>query len=78
MVLAKHVALGDVADADVACLLKAQGELSRSYSVPQNLEDGDTSSSRLLWEEGKGLFSKRPEPELTEGTVRSWCGSAEP
>ncbi|XP_078217186.1 tigger transposable element-derived protein 1 [Callithrix jacchus] len=58
--LASHVALGDVAEADVACLLQACGE-PPLHSVPQDAEDGDTSTSGLSWEAGKGLAFKRSE-----------------
>lgn len=56
VVLASHVGLGNVAEADVACLLQAYEEPSRSCRVPEDSEDGDVSSSWLPWEEEKGLF----------------------
>uniref|UniRef100_A0A8C4MQP4 HTH CENPB-type domain-containing protein n=1 Tax=Equus asinus TaxID=9793 RepID=A0A8C4MQP4_EQUAS len=68
MALASHVGLGDMAEADVTCLLQAHGEpLPRG--IPQDAEDGDASASELPWEVGKGLASRRPEPDLTGAVV---------
>ncbi|XP_007955201.1 tigger transposable element-derived protein 1-like [Orycteropus afer afer] len=65
MALASHVGLGDLAEADVACLLQAHGE-PPPHSGPQEAEDGDAGCSGPPWEEGKGLASKGPGQELTE------------
>ncbi|XP_049758085.1 tigger transposable element-derived protein 1-like [Elephas maximus indicus] len=72
--LASHVGLGDLAEADVACLLQAHGE-PLHHSGPQYAEDGDTGYSGPHWEEGKGLASKRPEQELPE--AREGAGAEE-
>ncbi|XP_066126892.1 tigger transposable element-derived protein 1-like [Saccopteryx bilineata] len=66
--LASHVGLGDVAEADVIRLLQAYVE-PPPCRILQDVEDGHTSGSGLFRQSGKGLASKRPEPDLTEAVV---------
>lgn len=66
--LASHVDLGDVAEADVIRLLQAHVE-PLPCRIPQDAKDGDVSGFGLPWETGKGLASKRPEPDLTKAVV---------
>ncbi|XP_042825786.1 tigger transposable element-derived protein 1-like isoform X3 [Panthera tigris] len=66
--LARHVGLGDAAEADVASLLQAHGE-PPPHSIPQDAKDGDMSGSGLPWETGNGLVSRKQEPDFTEAVV---------
>lgn len=74
--LASDVGLGDMAEADVTRLLQSHVEppLCR---IPQDAEDGGASGSRLPWEAGKGLASKRPESDLTQAVVGTWTEEAD-
>ncbi|XP_042776554.1 tigger transposable element-derived protein 1-like isoform X4 [Panthera leo] len=66
--LARHVGLGDAAEADVASLLQAHGE-PPPHSIPQDAKDGAMSGSGLPWETGNGLVSRKQEPDFTEAVV---------
>ncbi|XP_069408380.1 tigger transposable element-derived protein 1-like isoform X1 [Ovis canadensis] len=62
--LASHAGMGDVAKADVSHLLQARGEPT---PTSPGMDGGYVCGPGLPCQGGKGLASRRPESEATEG-----------